>query len=64
MKKKQRKTGGKINVKRELPYHLMLLPGVVLVFIFSYYAMGVAFSLSFMDARAVSYTHLRKSPWF
>ena len=39
MKKKQRKTGGKINVKRELPYHLMLLPGVVLVFIFSYIPM-------------------------
>ena len=39
MKKKQRKTGGKINVKRELLYHLMLLPGVVLVFIFSYIPM-------------------------
>ena len=33
-----------------IPY-LFIAPTFVLVFIFSYYAMGVAFSLSFMDAR-------------
>ena len=50
--------------RRQLPLHLMLLPGVILVFIFSYIPLGgliIAFQKVYPAKglfEAVSYTHL------
>lgn len=45
---KKRKTPLKVRFKKDLPFHLMLLPGVVLVFIFKYLPLA-GLSIAFED---------------